>query len=109
VTTRNTRHPAGRNLRLAETRRVLHDLVCQSADCGTGDHARRTQHRRAVRIVDTATTRAEVAGEVVDMAYPYLAGNPSTAAERDHVVQVMLRNGVAVRELCDYLGLPPTP
>ncbi len=45
---------AGRNARLALVRGILHDMQCtQGVSCPSqADHARRTQHDRARRIVD---------------------------------------------------------
>jgi hypothetical protein len=62
-----------RNARLSAVRAILHDLVCQSDHCsGDNDHARRTQHQRARRIVDApaADQRAVASLAVFELVFP---------------------------------------
>lgn len=60
-----------RNRKLSAVRAALHDLTCQSDGChGDNAHARRTQHGRAVLVVDAEYQITEAIKALHEIAHP---------------------------------------
>ncbi len=87
---------ASRHARLAQVRGILHDMQCtQGASCSSrDDHARRTQHERARRIVDGGVRELiEVLHEA--LCHPHCEDSHRPAPEHPKVRELAARMGLS--------------